>query len=150
MPLSRSLFPTTLASFILAVVGCATTAPPQPATPAPTSFADQVAIGGKLFGEKCASCHGDAGQGGKGPRLVGIKEGALPLDPPPERKFRKTQFVTVADVATFAVANMPPGKAGSLDADQYWAIVAFDLHANGIDLPDLLTPTVASTLNIPR
>jgi hypothetical protein len=37
-----------------------------------------------------------------------------------------------------------------LTANQYWAILAFDLHANGIDLPSPLTPAQASTLTIPR
>ena len=98
----------------------------------------------------CANCHGDSGQGVKAPRVVGLKDGALPLDPPADRKFRKGRFVTVADVAQFVVANMPPGKAGSLTNDQYWAILAFDLHANGIDLPSPLTPEAAQTLTIPR
>ena len=86
----------------------------------------------------------------KAPRVVGLKEGALPLDPPATSKGRKERFVTVADVAGFVVANMPPKKGGSLSADQYWAILAFDLHANGIDLPAPLTPAMAGTLTIPR
>ncbi|MDB4982934.1 MAG: hypothetical protein JWM82_3686, partial [Myxococcales bacterium] len=119
------------------------------ATP-PSTFAGQVAAGGALYGQNCASCHGDAGQGGKAPRLVGLKEGALPLDPPADRQFRKTRFVTVADVAQFVVANMPPKKGGSLPADQYVSILAFDLSANGITLPTPLTLAVAQTLTIPR
>src|SRR5207248_2295112 len=116
---------------------CASNPSPAPASAAsaaaPTSFADQVAQGQTLYGANCAKCHGDAGQGtDKAPRVVGLKDGALPLDPPAGRKYRKSKFVTVADVAEFTVANMPPGKAGSLAADQYWAILAFDLHANGI------------------
>jgi len=123
----------------------------QPASAPPTSFADQVTEGGKVYGAQCANCHGASGQGTpKGPRVVGLKEGALPLDPPADRKFRKGKFVTVADVAEFVVANMPPGKGGSLPADQYWAILAFDLHANGVDLPQPLTPELAKTLTIPR
>jgi cytochrome c len=153
MSLSRSLRHVTLASMVLAVGACASTSTsttPAPAAAAPASFADQVAAGQTLYAQNCASCHGDSGQGGKAPRLVGLKEGALPLDAPVERQYRKSQFVTVADVATFAVANMPPKKAGTLTADQYWAIVAFDLHANGIDLPSPVTPEVAATLTIPR
>jgi cytochrome c len=138
----------------IAWVGCASTgeATPAPATAASAAptFANQVADGQKLYAANCAGCHGDAGQGGKGPRLVGIAQGALPLDPPAERKFRKTRFVTVADVADFAVAFMPPGKGGSLPADQYWDILAFDLHANGIDLQQPLSAEVAKTLTIPR
>ncbi len=136
--------------------GCATTSPAAaPASSssaaAPASFSAQVAEGQTLYANNCANCHGDSGQGGaKAPRVVGLKEGALPLDPPADRKFRKGRFVTVADVAQFTVANMPPGKAGSLTNNQYWAILAFDLHANGIDLPAPLTPEAAQTLTIPR
>jgi mono/diheme cytochrome c family protein len=103
--LAASLFSLTLAT----TVGCATS---RPASSAPTipaqTFAEQVAAGQSVYGQHCAECHGAAGQGDRAPRLVGLKEGALPLDPPAERKFRKTQFVTVADVADFAVQNMPP------------------------------------------
>lgn len=134
----------------LAACATSSTPPPAAAAAAPTSFAEQVAAGQALYAQHCANCHGDAGQGGKAPRVVGLKEGALPLDPPADRKFRKEQFVTVADVAKFVVANMPPNKGGSLPADQYWAILAFDLHANGIDLPAPLTPEMAATLTIPR
>jgi hypothetical protein len=73
------------------------------------------------------------------------------LDPPPNAKHRKTQFKTVSDVATFTVQTMPARKPGSLQPDEYWAILAFDLKANGIDLGDKkLDATVASTLTIPR
>lgn len=154
------LIPAVGLALAMATAGCASSkeaAPATTATPAsastgapPATFAEQVAAGQTLYGANCAGCHGDAGQGGKGPRVVGIAQGALPLDPPAERKFRKTRFVTVGDVADFTVANMPPGKGGSLPVDQYWDILAFDLHANGIDLPQPLTAEAAKTLTIPR
>jgi mono/diheme cytochrome c family protein len=145
-------------SIVLAAAGGCATNPPAPAatapgsstSAAPSSFAEQVTMGQGLYAANCAECHGASGEGGKAPRVVGMKDGALPLDPPAERKARKERFVTVADVAGFTVANMPPKKAGSLTADQYWAILAFDLHANGIDLPQPLTPALAATLTIPR
>jgi len=128
----------------------ATSSPASAAAPA-TSFQAQVAEGQKLYEEHCANCHGDSGEGGtKAPRVVGLAQGALPLDPPADRKYRKNRFVTVADVADFVVPNMPPGKGGSLPADQYWDILAFDLHANGVDLQQPLTPELAKTLTIPR
>jgi S-disulfanyl-L-cysteine oxidoreductase SoxD len=153
----RQMFSVFLSLTALSILGgCATTSAPAaapaaaaPAAP-PTSFAAQVAEGQALYGNSCANCHGDSGRGVKAPRVVGLKDGALPLDPPADRKYRKGRFVTVADVAQFVVANMPPGKAGSLTNDQYWAILAFDLHANGIDLPSPLTPEAAQTLTIPR
>lgn len=125
-------------------------APPAASAPAPQTFAEQVSLGQTLYGANCAECHGAGGEGDTAPRLVGLKEGALPLDPPADRKFRKEKFVTVADVATFAVTHMPPKKVGSLSAEQAWAIVAFDLKANGIELPQKLTPEVAQGLTIPR
>jgi S-disulfanyl-L-cysteine oxidoreductase SoxD len=135
----------------VSAVGCATTgSTPVESSASTQTFSQQVAAGQALYGQHCAECHGSAGQGDTAPRLVGLREGALPLDPPADRKFRKTQFVTVADVAGFVVQNMPPKKAGSLTADEYWSILAFDLHANGIDLDKKLTPELAPTLTIPR
>lgn len=122
----------------------------EAATKAPASFAEQAAIGKNEYTNHCASCHGAGGEGGQGPRLVGLSQGALPLDPRPGA-VRTTQFRTVMDVASFAVANMPADAPGSLSQDAYWAILAFDLQANGIDLgATLLTPDVAMTLVIPR
>jgi cytochrome c len=122
------------------------------AAAAPTNFSEQVALGQKLYADNCASCHGASGEGtGDAPRVVGLKEGALPLDPPASAKFRKTQFTTVMDVGAFVVQNMPPNKGGSLSTDQYFAILAFDLKANGIDLGDKkLDADLAKTLTIPR
>jgi len=114
------------------------------------TFSEQVSAGKVLFGKHCASCHGDSGEGAKAPRLVGLKEGALPVDPPADRELRTTRFVTVENVANFVVHNMPPKKAGTLTNDEYWAILAFDLQANGITLDRKLTPEYARTLTIPR
>ena len=114
-----------------------------------SDFEKQAALGATVYTQKCASCHGRQGEGGEGPRLVGLAEGALPLEPRASSQ-RTTKFVTVADVATFAVANMPPNKPGSLSADEYWAILAFDLSANGVKLEQKLTPELAATLTIPR
>jgi mono/diheme cytochrome c family protein len=132
-------------------IGCATTgSTPDESSSSAQTFPQQVAAGQALYGQHCSECHGSAGQGDTAPRLVGLKEGALPLEPPAERKVRKTQFVTVADVAGFVVQHMPPKKGGSLTADEYWAILAFDLQANGINLDGKLTPELAGTLTIPR
>jgi mono/diheme cytochrome c family protein len=135
-------------SLAVAAVAAATACSSRPA---PTSFAEQAARGGQLYAAHCAECHGAGGEGDEGPRVVGLAQGALPLEPPPGRKHRKTRFVTVADVAAFVVANMPPKRGGSLPTDDYLAILAFDLQANGIDLgAQLLTMANASTLVIPR
>jgi mono/diheme cytochrome c family protein len=108
-------------------------------TPAPASAAgssasdDQVAAGGKLYGDNCAKCHGAGGEGNaKAPPVVG--KNALPLEPRAGAQVRKTPFHTAGDVLQFVKANMPPTKPGSLTDDEYAAIIAFDLKANGVDL----------------
>ncbi len=108
-------------------------APEVPSAAEPATFAEQTTVGQKLFGENCASCHGDSGEGGGGktPRVVGLDKGALPLDPPAGAK-RTVKFKTAADVGDYAAKNMPPGQGGSLKAWEYWAIIAFDLKANGV------------------
>jgi cytochrome c len=124
-------------------------AAPPPAAPA--TFAEQVTLGGQLYGQKCAECHGASGEGNPGPRVVGLDKGALPLDPPASAKARKSQFKTVADIADFVVSSMPPKNPGSLKEEEYWAILAFDLKANGIDLGDKkLDGALAKTLVVPR
>jgi cytochrome c len=117
---------------------------------APTSFAQQVELGQKVYTEQCASCHGASGSGGKAPAVVGISKGALPLNPPATSKYRKTQFKTVADIAEFVTKSMPPNAPGSLSAEQYWAALAFDLKANGINLDKKLDANLAATLTVPR
>lgn len=128
----------------------------EPLTPAagstaPATFTEQVAAGQQLYGAHCAECHGASGEGVKAPRVVGLDQGALPLDPPAGAKHRKTQFKTVADIAGFVVATMPPTAPGSLKPEEYWSILAFDLKANGIDLGDKkLDADLAKTLDVPR
>jgi len=48
------------------------------------------------------------------------------------------------------MTTMPPRAPGSLSAEEYWAVLAFDLSANGITLDQKLTPELAATLTIPR
>jgi mono/diheme cytochrome c family protein len=103
------------------------------ATSPPGAAGDQIALGAKLYGQSCASCHGNGGEGGKdAPAVVGMT--ALPLDPPAGAKHRTTQFHTGADVFAFVKANMPANAPGSLSDEEYAAILAFDLKANGVDM----------------
>ena len=131
--------------------GAAEPAAAPPDAAAPATFAEQVTLGGQLYGQNCAECHGASGEGNPGPRVVGLDKGALPLDPPPTAKARKSQFKTVADIAAFVVSSMPPQAPGSLKEEEYWAILAFDLKANGIDPGDKkLDAALAKTLEVPR
>ncbi|MEO6602296.1 MAG: hypothetical protein ABIQ16_20615 [Polyangiaceae bacterium] len=58
---------------------------------------------------------------------------------------------TVADVADFVTTNMPPNAPGSLSADDYFSVLAFDLKANKIELGEKkLDAALAASLTIPR
>lgn len=130
-------------------LACDATTPPDEAGPE-NPFDAQVSRGAELYADHCAQCHGADGRGTtEGPALVGLDSGALPLDPP-AGAVRSTQFKTVGDVAAFAAPNMPPANPGGLQADEYYAILAFALSANGITLEQELTAALAEELVIPR
>lgn len=116
-----------------------------PADGATSSGGDQVARGAALYGEQCAGCHGAQGQGqGKAPPVVG--SAALPRDPRPGSA-RTTPFTTAADVIAFVQATMPPKKPGSLTQEQASDVVAFALHANGVDVSGkTIDPASAATI----
>lgn len=122
------------ALFGLLLSACSSESGTTTSAAAPANFQEQAAEGQKLYGAHCASCHGASGEGKTAPAVVGVAKGALPLDPPPTAKVRKTQFKTAADIAAFVVKNMPADAPGSLVEEQYWDILAFDLKANGVDL----------------
>ena len=122
---------------------------PAPEAPAgdPQAVEEQASRGAELYGKNCAGCHGDAGEGSKkAPPLVGPD--ALPLDPRNKKSKRKVQFRTALDVFTWVKANMPPKKAGKLSDDEYVAILAFDLKANGVTLENPLDGEVAATIDL--
>ncbi len=104
--------------------------------------AEQAARGKEVFGNHCAVCHGESGQGGDvpaqfaglagwhAPRLIG--EGALPEMPRPEHRVRLAPFQTAADVLGFVSAAMPAQDPGSLEKGQYLDVTAYLLEANGM------------------
>src|SRR4051812_24990464 len=102
-------------AFSMVAVGCGG-ATPEPAAPTTASnnsgasstadaSGDQVALGAKLYTEKCAGCHGAGGEGNaKVPAVVG--KNALPLGPAPPTQLRKSKFHTAADVFQFVKTSM--------------------------------------------
>lgn len=110
------------------------------------TFDDQVQAGLTVYVDRCAGCHGDAGQGtASGPAVVG--DGALPLDPP-DGAARTTQFRTALDVFTFASQTMPGDAPGSLEPAQMVDVLAFALSANGVTLEEPLSGDNAASIVI--
>lgn len=125
------------AMLALACTGCASstverTEAVHPGSVGVQTLESQTDRGALVYAENCAGCHGDAGQGSdKGPPVVG--EEALPLDPRTGQK-RDAKFRTAFDVYRWTHDNMPPKKADSLTDEEYLAVMAFALTANGVDL----------------
>jgi mono/diheme cytochrome c family protein len=125
-------------------------APPAPVVakppPPPDPLAQQLERGKALFGAHCATCHGDHGEGdlaNKAPPLVG--KDAFPLDARPGYN-REVKFRTAADVLWWVTKEMPGDDPGSLAVDEYIAIIAFDLSANGVALERPLDPAMAQLI----
>ena len=119
----------------LFLLGCQQSAAPV-ANPTPpssrTAVTAQIEQGKQLYVAKCASCHGAGGEGtDKGPPVVG--KDAFPLQPRAGAK-RDVAFHTAADVFAWATKHMPADAPASLSTDEYLAIFAFDLTANGVAL----------------
>lgn len=106
----------------------------------------QVDRGAVVYAANCARCHGDAGQGKKGPPLVGPN--ALPLNPRPDQKLRTMQFHNAMDVAKFVTTNMPPDADDrrKIPESDYWAVLAFDLDANKVALREPVGPGNAASI----
>jgi len=126
------------------VFGCAK-APAATTTPGPaTNVTAQIDQGKQLYGAKCAKCHGDAGQGSsKAPPVVG--KDVFP-EKPRESAKRDVDFHTAADVFAWTSKHMPGDAPGSLSTDEYLAIFAFDLTANGVQLDKPLDGPAAQAI----
>jgi cytochrome c len=86
--------------------------------------------GAEIFADKCAVCHGPAGEGSQiAPRLVGGM-GTLTTAQPVLTIGSYWAFATT--IFDFINKAMPRGQEGSLKPDQVYALTAFLLYKNGI------------------
>lgn len=92
--------------------------------------AGTVNEGRRVYESLCASCHGDRGQGvSQYPALAG-GQGTLKSDTPVRTVGSYWPYATT--VWDFIHRTMPYGQAGTLDANQTYAVTAFVLYLNGI------------------
>lgn len=110
-------------SLLIGVVGwgCAAQRP---------TAAEQVTRGRQLYAAHCARCHGDQGEGKRGPALIG-----------PHYAFSGRG--TARGLYDYVSKVMPFDAPGTLKEEEHWAILAFILNRN-----DLLgSDTVLSSEN---
>jgi cytochrome c len=90
-----------------------------------------VEEGGRVYAEKCAACHGKNGEGYPFNRLVAEPFPIAPETEPVEYAIGNYwQYPTT--LFDYIRRAMPYGNAGSLSADELYAVVAWLLYQNGI------------------
>ena len=91
--------------------------------------AGTVAAGRELFAAQCARCHGPAGEGDVGARLVG---GQGTLATPKPLKTVGSFWPYATTVWDYVNRAMPFDEPGALKPPEVYAVVAFILNINGI------------------
>lgn len=84
--------------------------------------------GREIYGQKCASCHGERGEGGSGGHLVGRG----PLVGAAADKTVGNYWPFATTIFDFTRRAMPMNAPGSLNADDTYAVTAFLLYLNEI------------------
>jgi len=85
--------------------------------------------GREVFAAQCAKCHGEKGEGGVGPALVG---GQGTLATPKPRKTVGSFWPHATTVWDYVNRAMPFNQPGLLSHTQVYAVVAYVLYLNGI------------------
>lgn len=80
---------------------------------------EQVASGRNVYVADCARCHGDEGEGGTGPVLIGGSR-------------RIASYEDTDRLYDYVSRTMPFDDAGSLSEDEYWASIAYLLQENDL------------------
>jgi S-disulfanyl-L-cysteine oxidoreductase SoxD len=95
------------------------------------SQSDQLAAGREVYAAECAQCHGEQGEGGTGPVLIGGSR-------------RIASYENTTRLYDYVSRTMPFDAPGSLTEDQYWNSIAYLLDENDL-LPEntLLGPDAA-------
>lgn len=106
-----------------------------------------VETGRRVFRDKCASCHGPAGEGGPGGHLVGRG----PLTGPDADRTVGNYWPYATTLFDFVRRAMPMNAPGSLTADETYAVTAFVLFLNGVvDAQGVLDPHALARLRMPN
>ena len=88
------------------------------------------AQGSAVYAQKCASCHGEKGEGGLGPRLVG-GQGTLKAPAQPVQTVG-SYWPYSTMLFDYVRRAMPYAQPKSLSNDEVYAAVAYILSINGI------------------
>lgn len=88
-----------------------------------------VKEGRVIYERRCASCHGEHGEGGTSEELV---SGPAPPSADNPSKAIGSYWPYATTIFDFVRRSMPPAAPGSLSADETYAVTAYLLAANAI------------------
>lgn len=163
-----------MACVAVTAAGIAVEADPQAAMPTPhmpptPSGLGQLVDGEGLYQLYCITCHGDELRG-LTPEWIAqwpathqncwVSKCHGPNHPPDGYQLPRevpalagpgalAKFRSATDLHAFLQARMPYQEPGLLAGDEYWAITAFMLRENGIEVPEWLDAENAGTILLP-
>lgn len=114
-----------LAEFVAIVMG-------QGTGDKPLFTAEQAAQGKKIYGAKCAACHGETLQGGAAGPLAGPAFADAWTFSGTVGAWADSQL-TVDDLDFIIRTTMPKGSPGKLSAEEYTAVLSYILQQNGYE-----------------
>jgi mono/diheme cytochrome c family protein len=118
---------------LLIIVACA--APAATLTPGPTATSSGPTVGQlaqqgqAIYANACARCHGDKGQGGSGPTLIGAQTVL-------------SGFGNAQALLDWVKGSHPRAIAGSLKAEEFLQVIVYLLQQNNV-----LSPSAALNSN---
>ena len=158
-------------AFVLLLAACGGSPKPAPAAPPPaapteqpaappaappandlavqTALTEQYELGKKVYVEKkCASCHGDHGEGNpKNPPVIG--DAAYPEQAIAISKLRKgVAFHTAKDVLDFVKAKMPLKQPGTLTDAEAAAVTSWMLSESKVAIDRPLDASNAASVKL--
>lgn len=98
---------------------------------------DQVAAGRDVYAAECANCHGEQGEGGTGPVLIGGSR-------------RIASYGDTDRLYDYVSRTMPFDDAGSLSEDEYWEVIAYLLDANELLPAEVVLGPDTDTITLER
>jgi mono/diheme cytochrome c family protein len=98
---------------------------------------EQVAAGRDVYAAECARCHGEQGEGGTGPVLIGGSR-------------RIASYGDTERLYDYVSRTMPFDDAGSLSEEEYWDSIAYLLDANQLLPAEVVLGPDAETITLER
>ena len=98
---------------------------------------EQVAAGQDVYAAECAKCHGEQGEGGTGPVLIGGSR-------------RIASYGDTDRLYDYVSRTMPFDDAGSLSEQEYWDSIAYLLDANELLPAEAVLGPDSETITLER